>query len=158
MDIEIKNSEELEKAVNENKDLIFPDNNIHIEFQATESELNNIDCKNLFLCTFKNGGVDKRFDFRGVDMKLRGYGIMTDFEGRNCDGGRIVCENWKGVNASVWSCEAKKIYYFRSFIAKFFLRCCEIHGTDENSIHKCLNENIEFINEEDFKYGVYSHY
>ena len=57
----IKNSEELSKLVNEDKDLII-DQDVRIEFEPSEGELRNVRCRDLFL-----EDDEQRFDFNGND-------------------------------------------------------------------------------------------
>jgi len=58
--ITIKNSEELVKLVDGNKDLHLEDQDVRIEFQFTRDELRNVYCNDLFLMNDK-----ERFDFNG---------------------------------------------------------------------------------------------
>ncbi|MDD5033046.1 MAG: hypothetical protein PHC85_02955 [Candidatus Pacebacteria bacterium] len=156
LDIIIRNSGELEDYVDENQDLRYPDNDIRLEFQPNESEIRDIECKSLFLCVFKNGAVDERFDFAGRDIMCWGDCILRDFYGRHFMGGSFVGRDFDGVNAFMWTFEGRKVIYYAAFVAYNLLRCSSIFGKLDNSLHECLNEKIEFIDEEDFKYGVYS--
>ncbi len=158
LDIVIKNSEELEKYVDENKDFRYPENNIRIEFEPNEGEIRDIESKDLFLCTFKNGGVEERFDFLGRDIMCWGDCVLKDFFGRHFTGGSFVGRDFEGVNAVMWTFEGRNVIYYAVFVAFNLFRCSSVFGKLENSFHKCLNENIEYVNEEDFEYGVYSLY
>ena len=74
----IKNSKELKKLVNEHNDLILPNENVRIEFEPTEEEIRNIECKNLSL-----EDDDQNFNFNGWNFN------GGDFNGRNFNGGKI---------------------------------------------------------------------
>ncbi|MBU1179261.1 hypothetical protein KKB69_02940 [Patescibacteria group bacterium] len=158
LNIVIKNSEELEKYVDENQDLRYPDNDIRMEFEPRENEIRDIECKDLFLCTFKDGGVDQRFNFLGRDIMCWGDCVLKDFWGRNFMGGSFVGRDFNGVNAWTWTFEGRNIQYYAVFVAYNSLSCSGIFGRLENSLHKCLNEEIEYIKEENFKYDLYSVY
>jgi hypothetical protein len=56
----IKNYKELKKLVNKHNDLILPNENVRIEFEPTEEEIRNIECKNLSL-----EDDDQNFNFNG---------------------------------------------------------------------------------------------
>jgi len=157
-DIVIRNSEELESYVDENQDLRYPDNDIRLEFQPTESEIRDIECKNLFLCTFEGGVVADRFDFFGRDVSCWGNFILKDFYGRCFDGGNFVGRDFDGRNAIMWNFEGRNVIYYAVFVSYQFLRCSSLFGKMEHSLHQCLNENIEYVSEADFEYGVYSLY
>lgn len=158
LNITIRNSEELEKYVDENQDLRYPDNDVRLEFEPRENEIRDIECKDLFLCTFRDGGVDVRFNFLGRDIMCWGDCVLKDFWGRHFMGGSFVGRDFKGVNAWMWTFEGRNIEYYAVFVAYNSLSCSSIFGRLENSLHKCLNENIEYIDEKDFKYDVYSVY
>jgi len=155
-DIKIRNIEELEDYLDENQDLRYPENDIKIEFEPRESEIRDIECKSLFLCTFKGGVVEERFDFLGRDISCWGTCILRDFWGRCFDGGNFVGRDWNGRNGIFWNFEGRDVIYYAVFISYHYLRCASLFGKVEHSIHKCLNEEIEYINKDDFEYGVYS--
>lgn len=158
LDIVIKNNDELEAYVDENQDLRYPDNDIRMEFQPTESEIRDIECKSLFLCTFKDGGVEERFDFAGRDIMCWGDCILKDFSGRHFMGGSFVGRDFDGANAFMWTFEGRNVIYYAVFVAYNSLSCSNIFGKLERSLHKCLNENIEYTDPDKFEYGVYSLY
>ena len=58
--ITIKNSKELAKLVDENKDLHLEGQDVRIEFQFTREELRDVYCNDLFLMN-----DNQRFDFNG---------------------------------------------------------------------------------------------
>ncbi len=158
-DITINTPEELEEYTNETKDLCYPDSDIRITFQTNESQINDIDCMNLYLCNYTDEGtIDERFDFVGRDIHCWGELIIQDFEGRCFDGGNFRGRDYKGRNAIMWNFEGRNVYYYATFVAYEAFRCAKIEGRLENSIHKCLNEDIEYFKEDNFVYGVYSRF
>jgi hypothetical protein len=74
----IKNYKELKKLVNKHNDLILPNENVRIEFEPTEEEIRNIECKNLSL-----EDDDQNFNFNGGNFNGR------NFNGWNFNGGKI---------------------------------------------------------------------
>ena len=84
----IKNSKELKKLVNEHKDLIYPDDDIRIEFEPTKDEIRNVECRNLYLENDDDG-----FNFNGGDFNgwnFNGWDFNGwDFNGGNFNGKKI---------------------------------------------------------------------
>jgi len=76
----IKNSKELKKLLNENKDLILPDEDVRIEYQVKKGKLRNVECRELFLMN-----DEERFDFNGWDFNGWDFNGW-DFNGRNFNG------------------------------------------------------------------------
>ena len=76
--IAIKNAEELKKYLNKNKDLIFEDEDIRIEYQVAEGELRDVYCRDLFLMD-----DNQTFDFNGRDFN------SGDFNGRDFKGKKV---------------------------------------------------------------------
>jgi len=88
----IKNSKELSKLVDDNKDLHLEDEDVRIEYQVEEEELRNIYCRDLFLMN-----DDKRFDFNGYDFN--GYDFNGgDFNGLNFNGLNFNGYDFKGYD------------------------------------------------------------
>jgi len=78
----IKNSKELAGLVDGNKDLIFPDDDLRIEFEPTKDEIRNVECINLFLMN-----DDQKFDFNG-----------WNFNGGNFNGGNFNGWDFNGMD------------------------------------------------------------
>jgi hypothetical protein len=114
----IKNSKELSKLVNKHKDLIFPNEDIRIEFEPTKEEIRNVECRDLFLTDDK-----QNFDFNG-----------SNFNGRNFNGKNFNGDNFDGDNF-----DGEKIFYYAFFICYGDCRYTEIKGQRKNSFHKCLD-------------------
>ena len=112
----IKNSKELAKLVDENKDLLFPEDDIRIEFEPSRKELRNVYCKNLFLMN-----DDERFNFNGRNF----YG--WDFNGRNFNGNSFDGEH---ISYSGW------------FVAYRDIKCKSINGRRKNSFYKSLDGKL----------------
>jgi hypothetical protein len=88
----IKNSGELAKLVDENKDLFLKDEDVRIEYQFTREELRDIYCQNLYL-----ENDCKRFDFNGRDFNGWDFngGKVSYYAFFNCIGS-IKCESIEG--------------------------------------------------------------
>ena len=99
MAIAIKNAEELKKHLDKNKDLIFEDEDIRIEYQVAEGELRDVYCRDLFLMD-----DNQTFDFNGGDFKGR------DFKGWNFKG-----RDFKGRDFKGWDFRGKKVSYYAFF-------------------------------------------
>ena len=92
----IKNSKELAKLADKNKDISIEED-LRIEFEPTREEIRNVRCFNLFLENDK-----QKFDFNGEDFNGR------DFKGRDFNG-----RDFKG----------KKISYYCLFISYNSIEC-----------------------------------
>jgi len=90
--ITIKNSRELAKLVDKNKDLFLKDNDVRIEFSPTREELRNVYCKDLFMMN-----DNERFDFNGEDFNGK------DFNGWNFNGGNFNGEDFNGKDFNGWN-------------------------------------------------------
>ena len=69
----IKNSKELAKLVDENKDLYLKNEDLRVEFEPTKDEIRDVYCRNLFLMN-----DNEKFNFNG-----------WDFNGWDFNGGKI---------------------------------------------------------------------
>ena len=126
----IKNSKELKKLLNKNKDLIFPDEDIRIEYQIEKGELRNVECMDLFLMN-----DEERFDFTGGNF------TGWDFTGRDFTGGDFTGEDFNGWNFNGrdftgwnftgWNFTGKKISYYAFFNCTGKIKCTEIKGRRE---------------------------
>jgi len=76
----IKNSKELAKLVDENKDLHLEGQDVRIEFQFTKEELRDVYCNDLFLTN-----DDEMFDFSGGNFTGNNFNGW-DFDGRDFNG------------------------------------------------------------------------
>ena len=95
--ITIKNSKELKKYTDKNKDLFLKDEDVHIEFQPTKEELRDVHCRDLFLMN-----DDKRFDFTGRDFI--GWDFTGgNFTGRDFIGWDFTGRNFTGRNFTGWN-------------------------------------------------------
>ena len=89
--ITIKNSKELEKLVDKNKDLTI-DEDIRIEFEPRSEELRDVKCEDLFLMN-----DDKKFNFNG--WNFNGW----NFNGGNFNGGDFNGRDFNGKKVSYWA-------------------------------------------------------
>jgi hypothetical protein len=167
----IKNYKELKKLVNEHNDLILPNENVRIEFEPTEEEIRNIECKNLSLedddQNFNfNGGNFNGWDFNGGNFNggnfnggnfngrdfnggnFNGWDFNgRDFNGGNFNGWNFNGRNFNGGNFNGRDFNGGKISYYAFFICYGNCEYTEIEGRRRNSFHKCLDG--EFIKKED---------
>ena len=66
----------------------------------------------------------------------------------NIDADNINAHNIDARNIDARNIDAINISYFAFCIAYESLKCKSISGTRENSIHKCLDQEIEYIKDE----------
>ena len=93
----IKNSKDLAKLVDENKDLFLKEEDVRIEFSPTEEELRDVYCRDLFLMN-----DDQKFDFNGRDFNgWNFYGL--DFNGCNFNGWDFNGCNFNGWDFNGWN-------------------------------------------------------
>jgi len=142
----IKNAEELAKLVDENKNLMT-DDDVRIEYQLRSGELENVNCRDLFL------GNDKaHFDFVGNNFNGRNfYGrnfTGNDFYGRNFNGHSFIGHDFDGNNFNGYSFFGKKISYDAFFNCYGLIRCVSI--VSRRALHAepiALGGQIEFVKE-----------
>ena len=166
MAIIIKNSKELAKLVNKNKDLILKDQDVRIEYQVRENEIRDVYCQNLFLMNNDgrfdfNGGNFNGWDFNGRDFNSWNFN-GRDFNGRDFNGRNFNGVNFNGVNFNGWDFNGRdfngrdfnggnfngwnfngeNISYYGWFIVCKDIRCKSIIGRRENCFHKCLDGRL----------------
>jgi len=167
----IKNAEELAKLVDENKNLMT-DDDVRIEYQLRSGELENVNCRDLFLCNDKEG-----FDFVGhnfygrnfdgynfighnfVGHNFDGHGFYGhdfdgrnfnghNFYGRNFDGYNFVGNDFNGRNFDGHNFHGKKISYDAFFNCYGSIRCISIVSSREPHAEPiALGGKIEFVKE-----------
>ncbi len=108
----IKNSKELKKLVDNNKDLHLEDEDVRIEFEPTREELRDVYCRDLFLMddnerfSFNgrdfNGGNFNGWDFNGWDFNGRDFN-GGNFNGRDFNGWDFNGGNFNGGNFNGWN-------------------------------------------------------
>jgi len=131
----IKNSKELAKLVDKNKDLRLPDEDVQIEFEPTREELKDIYCKNLFLMD-----DNQRFDFNGRNFNGR------DFNGGNFNGGDFNGRDFNGGDFNGGNFNGKKVSYWGFFNCYGSIKCESIKGRRELHAEPiCLNGELEII-------------
>jgi len=136
MTIIIKNSKELAKLVDKNKDLILKDQDVRIEYQVTENEIRDVYCQNLFLMN-----NDGRFDFNGRDFNGKNFN-GRNFNGWDFNGGDFNGRDFNGENFNGWNFNGENISYYGWFIVYEDIRCKSIIGRRENCFHKCLDGRL----------------
>ena len=159
--IVIKNSKELAKLVNKDKDLLLQEDNVRIEFEPSKEELRDVYCRNLFL--MDNSNV--KFDFKGGDFNgwsftgqdfcggdFNGYDFTgRDFNGGNFNGGNFNGRDFNGGNFNGESFDGRYISYYAWFITYGDIKCELIKGRRENSFHKSLDGKIIIKEEKNVK-------
>ena len=118
----IKNSKELSKLVDKNKDLHLEGQDVIIEFQVTREELRNIYCNDLFLMN-----DEETFDFNGGDFNgwnFDGFNFNgNDFNGNNFNGNNFNGNDFNGCNFN-----GKKVSYYAFFNCYGSIKCESIEG------------------------------
>jgi hypothetical protein len=118
----IKNSKELSKLVDKNKDLHLEGEDVRIEFEPAKDEIRDVFCNDLFLMN-----DTEIFDFNGGDFNGGDF-IGGDFNGRNFNG--------------------KKVSYYAFFNCYGSIKCESIEG--KRTLHSepvCLSGKLEIISE-----------
>jgi len=132
----IKNSKELAKLVDKNKDLFLRDEDVRIEYQFTREELRDVYCNDLYL---ENDTT--RFDFNGGNFN--GW----NFNGWNFTGWNFNGWNFTGRNFTGWNFNGKKVSYYAFFNCYESIKCESIEGRrTPHSEPVCLDGKLEIIN------------
>ena len=144
--ITIKNSKELKKLVNENKDLIYPNEDIRIEYQTEKDEIRNVECRDLFLMN-----DDEKFDFNGNNFDGNNFDGFN-FNGNNFNGFNFNGNNFNGNNFNGYDFNGKKVSYHAFFNCYGSIKCESIEGRRESHAEPvCLDGEIEIIKPEETK-------
>ena len=72
-----------------------------------------------------------------------------NIEAWNIEAGDIQAEDIKAGDIQAEDIQAEDISYYAFCIAYNSLKCKSINGRRENSIHKCLDKDIEYTKNED---------
>lgn len=164
--ITIKNSEELAKLVDENKDLHLENEDVHIEFHMSGREVRDVYCGNLFL--IKNnqrfsflgrnfyGGDLYCNSFRGEDFKgwdFNGRHFMgRDFIGGSFTGCNFVGRDFDGWNFRGWNFTGRNVFYWSFFNCTGKIKCESIRGAGEPlSEPVCLGGKLEIVKPKEVK-------
>ena len=165
----IKNSKELARLVDKNKDLHLEDQDVRIEFQFTREELRDVYCNSLFLMN-----DDKRFDFNGGNFNGRnftggnfngrnfngvdfnGWGFTggdfngRNFTGRNFTGGDFTGRDFNGGDFNGSDFNGKKVSYWAFFNCYGSIKCESIECRRENHSEPiCLDGELEIKTKEE---------
>ena len=155
----IKNTEELKKLVNEHDDLIYPDEDIRIEFEPTKDEIRNVECRDLFMMNDEskfdfNGGAFNGLDFNGLDFNA--WDITAEkITARNINARNITAKDITAGDINAWDITArnitgKEVSYYAFFNCYGSIKCESIEGRrNPHAEPVCLDGKIEFIKEED---------
>jgi hypothetical protein len=71
--------------------------------------------------------------------------IPCNIHAWNIEAYNIKAYNIKAYNIHAWNIDAHNIKYYAFCITYQSLKCKSFSGTRENSIHKCLDQEIEII-------------
>ena len=107
----IKNSKQLAKLVDKDKDLIV-DEDVRIEFEPSKEELRDVKCRYLFMMN-----DEEKFDFNGGSFN------GGSFNGHNFNGGDFNGNDFNG-NDFV----GKKVSYWAFFNCRGSIKCESIEG------------------------------
>jgi hypothetical protein len=156
----IKNSKELAKLTDKNKDLHLEDEDVRIEFEPTGEEINNIYCRDLFLMNDSqrfnfngwdfNGGNFNGRDFNGRNFNgwdFNGWDFNGgNFNGRNFNGRNFNGRNFNGWDFNGWDFNGKKVSYYAFFNSYGNIKCENIEGRrDPHQEPVCLDGKLEII-------------
>ena len=139
--MKITNQQELDKliATADKTNTIILDEDLEITF----------DCE--IPCNIKVFGDIDAYNIK-VYGNINAYNIDAHniTAGSNITAGRniIAAHNIKAHNIIARNIKAHNIKYYVLCIAYQSLKCQSISGTRENSLHKCLDQEIEIIKEE----------
>ena len=130
----IKNSKQLAKLVDKNKDLIIPGEDIRIEFEPSKDEIRDVECRNLYLEFDFNGGNFNGGDFNGGSFNGGSFN-GGDFNGNDFNG-----NNFNGKKASYWA-------FFNCYGS---IKCESIEGRREPHAEPvALDNKIEIVKPEE---------
>ena len=134
----IKNSKELAKLVDENKDLFLKEEDIRIEFEPSKDELRDVYCRNLFL----ENDIDK-FNFNGWNFNGRDFN-GRDFNGWNFNGLDFNGLDFNGGDFNGGDFNGRDISYFAFFICYKGIKCNSWKKRRENALDPiCIDGKLE---------------
>ena len=87
-------------------------------------------------------------NIEALDIKARNIDAWN-IEAWNIEAGDIQAEDIKAGDIQAEDIQAEDISYYAFCIAYNSLKCKSINGRRENSIHKCLDKDIEYTKNED---------
>ena len=135
MAIIIKNSKELKKYLDKDKNLHLENENVRIEYQVEKGEMNDVYCQDLFLMD-----DSQKFNFNGRNFNGGNFN-GRDFNGWNFNGG-----DFNGRNFNGWDFNGKKISYFAFFNCYGSIKCESYEGRRKPHAEPvCLDGKIEII-------------
>ena len=81
-----------------------------------------------------------------IPCNIKAYNIAAyNIEAYNIEAYDIDAKNIKAWDINAWNIKAHNIKYYAFCITYQSLKCKSFSGTRENSIHKCLDQEIEII-------------
>jgi len=140
----IKNSEELKKLVDENKDLFLKNEDLCIKFEPTRKEIRDVYCNALFLMNDNQRFNFNGWNFTGGDFNGGDFN-GGDFNGRDFNGG-----DFNGGDFNGWDFNGKKVSYHAFFNCYGKIKCESIEGRrSPHSEPICLDGKLEIIKPEE---------
>jgi hypothetical protein len=102
----------------------------------------NIDAGNIDAVNIDAGNIDAvNIDAEDIDAE--------DIDAGNIDAWNIDAEDIDAEDIDAWNIDAEDITYYAFCIARKSLKCSSIEGRRENSIHECLDNDIQFKDEKE---------
>ena len=130
--IVFNNKEQIEKYYNPNThtyEFVKDGNLLDVKFTFDL----DVKTRNIKAGNIKSGNIDA-YDIDAYDI-----------DAHNIDVHNINAHNINAHNINAHNIDAYDIIYYAYCIAYNNLKCKSIKGTRENSIHKCLDKDIEYI-------------
>lgn len=132
-----KNMKEFNKYVNEDGNFVY-DGDINIEFGLVFE--GDIDAWDIDAGNINAGNINA--------LNIDAWNINAgNIDARDIDAGNINALNINAWNISARNINAGNISYYAFCIAYNSLKCKSIEGRRGNSIHVCLDSEIEYIKE-----------
>ena len=88
-------------------------------------------------------------DIDAYNIKVYGNIDAHNIIAGNIDARNIDAHNINAGNIKAYNIKSRNIEYYALCIAYESLKCESISGTRENSLHKCLDQEIEIVKEEE---------
>ena len=107
----------------------------------------NIEARNIEAWNIEARNIEA-LDIKARNIEARNIEAWN-IEAWNIEAGDIQAEDIKAGDIQAEDIQAEDISYYAFCIAYNSLKCKSINGRRENSIHKCLDKDIEYTKNED---------
>jgi hypothetical protein len=154
--ITINNLEEMKKYYDKQTNTyVFYDDvefNINIDVESDINAFNikarNINARDINACNIKARNINA-WDINAQNIKawdINAYDIdAKNIEAWNINARDINACNIKALDINACNIKANDIDYYSICIARDSFKCKSVNGYRKNSIHKCLDKEIEYI-------------